>query len=53
MVFSCEIQVNQYAKIFHVFPLVKGNKLITVNIIYLEDDVTFKNERLHNLIFWH
>ena len=33
--------------------MVEGNKLITVNIIYLEDDVTIKEERLQNSIFWH
>ena len=47
------IQVNQYPKIFHACLLVEGDKLITVNIIYLEDDVTIKDERLQNSIFWH
>ena len=37
---------NQLAKIFHACLLVKGDKFIAVNIIYLVDDVTIKDEGL-------
>ena len=48
MVFPCEIQA---IKIFHACLLVEGDKLIAVNIIYLENDVTIKAERLQNSTF--
>ena len=56
MVFPCKILINEYAKIFYVCLLIEEDKLISVNIKYLENDITIKgclqNEDLRpNTIF--
>ena len=58
MVFPCKIWINQYGKIFYVYRLVEGDKLISVIIKYLEDHLhdqvsSDKDERLQNSTFWH
>ena len=42
MVFPRKILINQYAKVFYVCLLIEEDKLISVNIKYLEDDITVK-----------
>ena len=42
MVFPCKIRINQYAKIFYVCLLIEEDKLLSVNIKYLDHDITIK-----------